>query len=308
MKKMLAALVILMIAGSMVFAAGQRERPEGPVIGFTFHSSRVTFQKMLLDEFLDAASDYPEVTVNVIDPEVDIERQLSAIETFIAQGVDVIVASPLDFDGSVPGVLSANSAGIPYIAMNTMVGGGDFVYAGSADVEAGMLQGEYLIDVLPQNAKILYLRGQEGMFHTGERRRGLQEALLDKRPDITLLAEQTANYHRTEGMQVMEDWIQAFPDFDAVVAANDEMALGAIEALKGADMLEGIIVCGIDANPDAIASVRAGEMTMTVLQDAPAQARKAFEVAMKAIRGEELDSEYIIPFQSITLENVDEYF
>lgn len=326
MKKNLSLVLILLMVVSLLAGCSQpapsappaepaAETPEQPtseddefVIGFTFHSAQVVFQKMLLDAFLEEADKDPTVTVNVIDPQVDTERQLAAIETFIAQGVDVIVASPLDFDGTVPGVEAANAAGIPFISMNTRVGGGEFSYAGSTDVESGLIQAEYLIDALPEGAKIVYLRGQEGMFHTGERRRGIQEGLLDLRPDIILLAEQTANYHRTEGMQVMEDWIQAFPEIDAVVAANDEMALGAIEALKAAGRLEGIIVCGIDANPDAVASVRAGEMTMTVLQDAPGQARMAYEVAMKVRRGEPLEAEYIVPFTGITLDNVDEYF
>ena len=309
MKRVIVCMLVLVLAGGMAFARGGPEVDDDTfTIGFTFHSASIVFQKMLMDNFLEASAAHADVRVNVVDPMVDVERQLAAIETFLAQGVDVIVCSPLDFEGSIPGVLAANEAGVPYIAMNTMVGGGDFVYAGSADVEAGLLQGEYLREVLPRNAKVLYLRGEEGMFHTGERRRGVQEALLDVRPDITLLSEQTANYVRTEGMRVMEDWLQAYPEFDAVIAANDEMALGAIEALKGADRLDGVIVTGIDANPDAIASIRAGEMTMTVLQDAPAQARKAFEVAMKVRAGERLESEYIIPFTPITADNVDEHF
>jgi inositol transport system substrate-binding protein len=277
-------------------------------IGFTFHSSRVTFQKILLDEFMKEAEKYPGIEVKVIDPQVDIERQLNAIETFIAQEVDVIVSSPLDFQGSIPGVEAANEAGIPYIAMNCTVGGGEHTYAGSSNLEAGQLQGKFLAEALPEGAKIVYLRGQEGMQHTMERREGIQLELLDKRPDVELLAEQPANYLRPEGMRVMEDWLQAFPEIDAVVAANDEMALGAIEALKSANRLEGVMVLGIDATPDAVASVRRGEMTMTVLQDAPGQARKAFELAVMALKGEELEAEYLVPFYPITLDNVDEYF
>jgi inositol transport system substrate-binding protein len=305
MKKLVGIVVAVCLLWGMMAVA--QDDVKG-TIGFTFHSSRVTFQKILLDEFMKEADKYPGITVNIIDPEVDIERQLNAIETFIAQEVDVIVSSPLDFQGSIPGVEAANAAGIPYIAMNCTVGGGDHVYAGSSNLEAGQLQGEYLREKLPEGAKILYLRGQEGMQHTMERREGIQLELLDKRPDVELLAEQTANYHRTEGMRVMEDWIQAFPEVDAVVAANDEMALGAIEALKGANRLEGVMVLGIDATPDAIASVRAGEMTMTVLQDAPGQAKKAFEVAIMALKGEKLEKEYLIPFYPVTLENVDEFF
>lgn len=308
----LVVLLVAVIAIGGLFAGGAPEAdPDKFTIGFTFHSSRIVFQQMLLDAFQEEAAEYDDVEVLVIDPEVDIERQLTAIETFIAQDVDVIVASPLDFDGTVPGVRAANEAGIPFIALNTMVGGGEFTYAGSADVEAGMLQGEYLREELPEGAKVLYLRGEEGMFHTGERRRGVQEALLDERPDIELLSEMTANYVRTEGMQVMEDWIETYPEFDAVIAANDEMALGAIEALRGAGLEPApgsIYVTGIDANPDAIEAIREGTMAMTVFQDAKAQAREAFRLAMKVRDGEPLPDESIIPFTPITAENVDEYF
>jgi inositol transport system substrate-binding protein len=246
--------------------------------------------------------------VNVIDPQMDIALQLAAVETFIAQEVDVIVCSPLDFEGAVPAVEAANSAGIPFIALNSTVAGGEHIYAGSSNLEAGQLQGKFLVEALPEGAKVLYLRGTEGMQHTMQRREGIQLELLDKRPDVELLTEQTALYARTEGMRVMEDWIQAYPEIDAVVSANDEMALGAIEALKSNNRLEGVMVIGIDATPDAIAAIRRGEMTMTVLQDAPEQARRSMQVAAMAIAGEKLEKEYLIPFKPITADNVDEYF
>ena len=305
MKKFVGIVVAVCLLWGMTAVA--QEDVKGTV-GFTFMSSQDMFQNILRVEFEKEAKKYPGIKVNVIDPQMDIERQLAAIETFLAQEVDVIVCSPLDFAGSVPGVEAANAEGVPFIALNSVVGGGDFIYAGSSNLEAGQLQGDFLAEVLPEGAKILYLRGEEGMEHTMLRRQGIQENLLDKRPDVELLAEQTARYQRPMGMQVMEDWIQLFPEFDAVVSANDEMALGAIEALKSNNRLEGVIVVGIDATPDAIASLRRGEMTMTVLQDAPEQARRAMQVAAMAIKGEKLEKEYLIPFRPITLDNVDEYF
>jgi len=244
------------------------------------------------------------------DPQLDIERQVGAVETFITQQVDAIVVSPLDYNGLAPAVRNAQAAGIPFVALNSEVdaSGPGFSYVGSLNYDAGAIQGDYFRDILPQDAKMVYLRGTEGMEHTIARRQGVQDKLLEERPDIQLLAEQTAEYDRTMGMSVMEDWIQAFPEIDAVIAANDQMILGAIEALKGAERLDGVFTTGIDGTPGARQSIRAGELTMSVVQDAQGQAEKGLEIAIRMINGESVDERYIVPFFPIDAETVDDHF
>ncbi|MFV0439199.1 MAG: sugar ABC transporter substrate-binding protein [Desulfopila sp.] len=300
MKRLLLAVLVCMM---MVGTAHAKKKV---TIGFTFHSAQLPFQNILKDDFVKAAEEQG-IEVKVIDPLIDIYRQNAAIDNFITLGVDAIVCSPLDYEGSVPGVLAANSAGIPYVAVNVEVGGnGDFVYVGSLNYDAGLIEGEYMAKFLPENAQILYLRGTEGMEHTIARRKGVQDALLEKRPDVKLLAEQSAKYERAEGMRVMEDWIQAYPKIDGVIAANDEMALGALEALKGAG-IEGVMIAGIDGTQEARERVKDGTFAITVLQDAHGQAVAALQAAIDLIDGKKVEKRVIIPFRPITKENVDEY-
>lgn len=309
MKKVLIASLILLLMAGTVFAAGEQEEKK-ITIGYTFHSAQDVFQNLLKNEFV-AVAEANGVEVNVIDPLLDIERQTAAIETFITLGVDAIVCSPLDYTGAIPGVFSANAAGIPYVAINAEIGGdGDFVYVGSLNYDSGVIEGEHMAKVLPQNAKILYLRGAEGMDHTIARRQGIQDALLDVRPDITLLAEQTAKYDRAEAMKVVEDWIQAYPDFQGIIAANDQMALGALEALRGAGIEAGeggVLLAGIDGTTEAKQNVKNGTFSITVLQDAKGQATTAFQAAMDLIEGKDIPKRIIVPFRPITAENIDEY-
>jgi len=299
MKRLLVAVLVSMMMAGTAYA-------KKITIGYTFHSAQDVFQNKLKNEFVKAAEEKG-IEVKVIDPLMDIERQAAAIENFITLGVDAIVCSPLDYEGAVPGVLAANAAGIPYVAINAEIGGdGDFVYVGSLNYDAGVIEGEYMAKVLPENANIVYLRGTEGMDHTIARRKGIQDALLDKRPDVKLLAEQSAKYDRAEGMRVMEDWIQAYPKIDGVLAANDQMALGALEALKGAG-IEGVQIAGIDGTTEAIQCVKDGTFAITVLQDAHGQAVTALQAAIDLIDGKKVEKRIIVPFRPITKENVDEY-
>ena len=305
MKKALLVLLMgLMILGGL-FAEGQKD--DGKIVlGYTFHSAQDVFSNLIKNEFV-AYAESKGAEVKVIDPLLDIEKQVAAVETFISLGVDAIVCQPLDYTGAIPAVAMANDAGIPFVAINSEIGGdGTFTYVGSLNYDAGAIEGDYMAKVLPENAKIVYLRGTEGMDHTIQRRKGIQDTLLDVRPDVELLAEQTALYDRAEGMMVMEDWIQAFPQIDGVLSANDQMALGALEALKGAG-IEGVMIAGIDGTTEAKQNVKNGTFAITVLQDAVAQAQTSCDVALKLIAGEKVEPRVIIPFKPITAENVDEY-
>ncbi len=309
MKKIVSGILLFLFTAGLVFAGGGQEKDskgEKITIGYTFFSAQDVFQNLLKNEFVAAAKEKG-VDVKVIDPQLDLEKQNAAIETFISMNVDAIVCSPLDYEGAIPGVLAANKVGIPYVAVNCEVGGkGDFVYVGSLNYDAGIIQGEYMAKVLPKNAKIVYLRGTEGMEHTNARRKGVQDALLNKRPDVVLLAEQTAEYDRAKAMKVMEDWIQAFPKIDGVLAANDQMALGALEALKGAG-IKGVMIAGIDGTTEAKQCVKDGTFAITVLQDAKGQATTALQTALDLIAGKKVEKRIIVPFKPITKENIDQY-
>lgn len=262
--------------------------------------------RLTKEYFLEYAKQYEGMEVLASDAQNQIEKQIADIENFIAQGVDTIIALPLDYEALAPSVLAANEAGIPFIAFRAKISDGDYVYCGSNDEDAGRLQAEYCIENLPENAKVLYMSGTLGMNHTTLRMNGFKNLLAEERPDITILAEQDGNYDRAEGMQIAEDWIQSYDEFDAIVCANDQMALGAIEALKGARRLEGVQVLGVDAVEDALIAIEAGEMAMSAYQNANEQARVCAEMASKLAQGESVEDVYI-PFEAVTKDNVSEY-
>jgi inositol transport system substrate-binding protein len=241
------------------------------------------------------------------DANNDTQRQLDQVDVFIAQKVNLLVIVPVDSDGVTPAIEKANKANIPVICLGIKSNGGEYTYVGSDDYDAGYIQGEFSAEFLPQNAKILYLAGAPGLSNSQYRRTGFNDALKKGgRTDVEILSDMTGNYFRDQGMKVTEDWIQTFPQFDGIVSANDQMALGAIEALKIAGRA-GVFLTGVDGVTEAVQAVKDGTMTQTVFQNGPGQGATCVEVIQKIRRGETVGKEVVVPFESITKENVDQY-
>lgn len=290
-------------AGGDAPAAGEKFK-----VGYTNLADTDNFLKYSKDLFLEMAKSDPNIEIIATDANLDVQKQLDQINDFIAQEVDCIIVTPVDFDGVVPGIEAANAAGIPVISLIITSGGGEFTFVGSNSLDAGRMQGELMTEILPQGAKIVYLQGTPGLAHSKQRLDGFTEGCLDKRPDIEVLASMTANYNRDEGMKLMEDWIQSFDQIDAVVAANDQMALGAIQALKTAGRLEGVIVTGIDATYDACVAIDSGEMTQSIFQNGKAQVTKTWELLQGLAAGKPLPGgDVFIPYDSVVKDNVAKY-
>jgi inositol transport system substrate-binding protein len=242
------------------------------------------------------------------DANNDIQRQLDQVDIFIAQKVKLLVIVPVDSDGVVPAIERANKANIPVICLGIKASGGESIFVGSENYDAGYIQGELAAKLLSQNAKILYLAGSPGFIHSQDRRIGFNDALKEGgRTDVVILSDMSGNYLMDQGMKVAEDWIQTFPQFNGIIAANDQMALGALEALKTANRLNGVFLTGIDGVTEAVQAVKNGTMTQTVLQNGPGQGAACVEVIQKIRRGEAVSKEVLVPFESITIDNVDEY-
>lgn len=261
-----------------------------------------------------AGTDY---TVSFSDGNNDNQKQIDQVNSFIAKGVDALIIVPADSEAIVPAINAADSAGIPVICLGIAAASGNFTYIGSQNFDAGYMQGEFMAENLPENANVLYCAGTAGLQHSAERREGFLAALEEKgRTDITVLADQDGDYVKDEAMRICDAWIQTYNDgqggvtFDAIVAANDQMALGCMESLKGAGILTSageVLITGVDGTDEAIQAVAEGYMAQTVLQDAPGQGAACFEAIQKLVAGESVDSEIIVPFQSITAENVADY-
>ncbi|NDL66434.1 sugar ABC transporter substrate-binding protein [Anaerotalea alkaliphila] len=276
-------------------------------VGYVNSSDTDFFDKLKRDTFETVVKDDKTLEVSYSEANMDVQRQLDLMDNYIAQGVDAIILVPADFSGVTPGIEKANAAGIPVICMGIEAEAGDFIFVGSQNFDAGVMQGEFMAEALPENAKVLYLQGTPGLYHSVEREDGFKGVLAEKRPDIEVIATQTGMYERARGMQITEDWVQTFPAFDAIVAANDQMALGAIEALKGANRLEGVAVSGIDGTPEAKTAIGNGEMAQSVLQSADGLAQYTYETIQTLQSGGTPEARIIVPFESITAENLADY-
>ena len=244
------------------------------------------------------------IDVEFLDAKNDGNMQIDQLNEEIGKGAGAIILLAVDGSSIVKTIEKANDAGIPIITVNRSVAGGRVLRAYSNDVEAGRMQGAYMAANLPLNAKIVYLQGDATQGSAVGRWEGFKEACLDKRPDIQLLSFVDAGWSKAEALKTMTLWMKMFPEINGVVAGNDEMALGAIAALKGANRLSGCLISGVDATPAGLAAVKASEMAQTVKQDAKAQGEGALTLAEGFLKGDPPSGDLAIPFTSITVDNI----
>lgn len=231
----------------------------------------------------------------VSDAQNDSSAQSNQVEDLITQGVDLIIINPVDSTAIAPLVEKANEANIPVICVDRGTDSGDIVsFIASNNVEGGKMAGEFILEQVGENAEVIQLEGIPGASSTRERGEGFSEATNGK---INLVASQTANFDRAEGMSVMENLLQAHADVKAVFCQNDEMALGASEAIKASG--KDIVVVGFDGNDDAISAVEDGSMSATVAQKPKEMGKLAIETAIKYLKGETVDEQIDSPLELV---------
>jgi ABC-type sugar transport system substrate-binding protein len=287
-------------------SGGSAEKKDKLKIGATVYY--MTEFITLATEGLKKEAEEQNVELTVLDANNDVAKQISQIENLISQKVDAIIVAAVDSDALAPAVQKAKEAGIPLIGLNMIINSPDVTaYSGPNDVEAGELEMQYVADKLSGKGNIVILEGPIGTSAQLQRREGIHN-VLDKNPEIKVLAEQTANWSRAEALTLMENWLQSFDgQIDAVVAQNDEMALGAIQALESKGLKDKIPVVGVDAIKDACESIKNGVQDATVFQDAEKEARQSVQLAIKAIKGEPIEKDNLIKMELVTKENVDKY-
>lgn len=248
------------------------------------------------------ASDYELVVANAQD---NASQQQSDIQNFVTQQVDAILVNPVDSEAIVPAIEQANNADIPVLALDREPAGGELVTTISSDnVEGGRLAGEELIEVVG-SGPVAHLTGTPGTSSTRERGEGFQQAISDQ-SEVEVVASQSADYDRDEGLNVMQNIIQANPDLKGVFAQNDEMALGAIRAL-GDRAGSQVTVIGFDATDDGLQAIQDGNMHASVAQNPRRIGELGVENAVSAIDGENVESEIPVEVELVTEENLDEY-
>ena len=243
----------------------------------------------------------------LLDGEGSGEKQVSQIENLIEQKVDCIIVQPYDAAACQVGVEAAINAGINVLVTKTTIADNSICpFVGQDDVIAGEMEMEWIADQLSGKGNIVIIEGPTGISAAIDRNDGINNTLKNY-PEIEVLYTQTANWNRDEGMNLMENWLQTGKEINAVVAHNDEMALGAYDAIVDAGKEDEIIVIGIDAIDAAKQSVSEGKLDATVLQDVETIGQQTIEVALKMSKGEEVDSIYNVDPILLTKENIDEY-
>ncbi|WP_440970466.1 ribose ABC transporter substrate-binding protein RbsB [Peribacillus frigoritolerans] len=236
--------------------------------------------------------------VTVVDAQDDTAKQISGIEDLILQKVDVLLVNPTDSAAISSAVKDANDAGIPVITIDRSSDEGDIqTFIASDNVAGGEMAAEYLVKELGEKAKVVELEGVSGASATRERGKGFHN-IADKQLEV--LTSQTAEFDRTKGLNVMENILQGNKDIQAVFAHNDEMALGAIEAIKATG--KDIIVVGFDGNDDALKAVENGELKATIAQQPALIGEEAVNAAEKILKGDKVDDTISVPLKLVTKE------
>lgn len=308
-RRVVAASLALAVVCGVCGGGCERARPAGGqlVIGLAVPSLTHPFFIYLRDNVMAEAQQLG-VTVITADAEDVAAKQMAIIEDFIARGVDGVLISPIGADALVPAVEALNRAHIPVATVDRQVSGGQIlVHVGADNVEGGRAAARYIVQQLSGAGKVIELEGTPGASPAIDRKRGFHEVL--DTTDVQCIASQTANFQRAQGQAVMENLLQVHQDFQAVYAANDEMMLGAIEALEANNIdTTQVVTVGYDAIPDALDYIRAGRLRATVEQYPGRQARTALQLLVEHLRSgapPEASEVYIQPVV-ISADNLDE--
>ena len=257
---------------------------------------------------LDTAAKQQGVQIQFEDAQGDVVRQLNQVEGFLNQKVDAVIVLPVDTSATANITRAAVAAKTPLVYVNrhpderTLPKG--VVTVASNDIEAGQLQMRFLAEKLGGKGTVAIIMGDLAQNATHDRTEGAKQVLKDF-PGIKVVEQQSAEWQRNKGMDLTSNWLLAGTQFDAIVANNDEMAIGAGMALQQAGKAKGeVAIVGIDGLPDGLAAVKRGLLAASVFQDPKAQASKAVESAIKMIKGEPIESEVWVPFELIKPEQV----
>ena len=253
-------------------------------------------------------------TMQVDDAKDDVSTQLSQVQNYIASGVDAIIVNAVDTDTTQAMTKAAEGAGVPLVYVNRQpidldALGATTTFVGSNEKWSGTLEAFEMCVQAGGTGTAVMLMGQLSNEAARSRSEDVREVLkLSMCNGIDLIEEQTGNWSRLEANDIMTNWIAAGLEFNIVFANNDEMAIGAIQALKSAGIsMDDVIVGGVDATEDALNAMQAGDLDVTVFQNAAAQGAGAVDDAAELVGGASLPNYVVIPFELVTTTNIDQY-
>ncbi len=240
------------------------------------------------------------VKLVVTDSQDNPATEAKNIEDLIIKKVDALLINPTDSSAIAPSVFKANKAGIPVFTVDRSANSGNVVaHVASDNVAGGVMAGEFLIKKINGKGKVVELEGIAGSSAAVDRGKGFNQ-VVSKNSGVTVVAKQTANFNRAEGLRVFENILQAQPDIDGVFAHNDEMILGAIQAAKASGRSKGIVFVGFDAVDDAVNAVNAGDLEATVAQQPAVIGELGVKTAVDYLNGKSVQQNIPVPLSLVS--------
>ncbi|SFC21185.1 sugar ABC transporter substrate-binding protein [Tropicimonas isoalkanivorans] len=288
-------------------------------IGVTMALFDDNFLTVLRNGMIDMADNMEGVELQVEDAQNDVAKQLNQINNFIASGVDAVIVNPVDTSATQAMTSAAEAAGIPLVYVNREPINVDTLpdnqaFVASDERESGTLETLEVCKILAEKGKdpanVYVMMGELSNQAAMQRTADIHDVIEagDCAVELNILDEQTALWMRDRAQDLMTNWLTTGEPFDAVISNNDEMAIGAILSMKanGIDM-DDVVVGGIDATVDGLAAMAAGDLDVTVFQDAAGQGAGALNAALSLSRGEDVEQKVYVPFQLVTPENMAEF-
>ncbi len=282
MKRVIVALFVILALGTASLSAA----PSAKRVVFIARAQGDAFAAWLANSIKAEVKKYPYMKLDVMDGQANDDHLNGLIETCITNKYDLIILQCNNGVAQTPYIKEVIAAGIPIILTNPRVIGMTGANQVDADpYEQGAVNARYALKLIPQNAKVVVLDGPAGNFHSDNRRRAWQSEFFDKRPDVTIVGEQIANWNKSEAMRFMEDWVQANDRIDAVISMNDDMCTGALEVVKDSAKYKNLLSFGVDGTAEAALLIRSGRMTSTSFQNAYELAKRNLAVADQILSG-----------------------
>ena len=258
-------------------------------------------------------------TVQIEDAQNDVAKQLDQINNFIASGVDAIIVNPVDTSATQAMSDAAAAGNVPLVYVNRQPINLDTLpdnqaFVASNEVDSGTLETKEICRLFKEagktEASVYVIMGELSNQAAVQRTQDIHDVI--EGPDcgvkINIIDKQTSNWRRDEAQNLMTNWLSTNTPFDGVIANNDESAIGAIQALKAAGVdMASVVVGGVDATQDALAAMQAGELDVTVFQNAAAQGSGSVDAAVKLARGEPVEQKVWVPFELVTPANINDY-
>jgi len=309
MKKILVLVLLVLMIGGLFGCSENSEEAEVEKSKVTIGLSMNTLNNPFFVDVVEGAKKAAkenDIELIVTDAQNQAIKQLKDVENMIQKKVDLLILDPSDSDAIIAAIETANEKNIPVLTIDRKSNGGEVIaHIGFDAINSGQIAGEYLVDKLNKKGKIVEIMGIMGTNVAQERSQGFNQ-IMKKHEGFEIVAQQSANFDRAKAMEVMENILQANSEIDGIYAANDEMALGALEAIEAANRLDEIVLIGCDAIDTTLEKIKEGKIEATIAEPPFFLGKNAIETALKVLNNESVEKSVILDSNLVTIENVDE--